>query len=97
MNKLSDFKSEQNSDVQNHRLQVSKMDFTEQTKKKVTFCEITYLFYEPPHLSKDLNEARKNDYKFRQAVKSRYERLLYPILDENHRLIIQFRQLNLNS
>ena len=97
MNKLSDFKSEQNSDVQNHRLQVSKMDFTEQTKKKVTFCEITYLFYEPPHLSKDLNEARKNDYKFRQAVKSRYERLLYPIFDENHRLIVKFRQLNLNT
>ena len=86
-----------NSDVQNHRPQVSKMDFTEQTKKKVTFCEITYLFYEPPHLIKDLNEARKNDYKFRQAVKSRYERLLYPIFDENHRLIVKFRQLNLNT
>ena len=73
------------------------MDFTEQTKKKVTFCEITYLYYEPPHLSKDLNEARKNYHRFRQALKSRYERLLYPIFDENHRLIKKFRQLNLNN
>ena len=80
-----------------YRLQVSKMDSTEQSKKKVTFCEITYLYYEPTHLSKDLNEARKNDYRFRQALKSRYEKLLYPILDENHRLIVKFRQLNLNS
>ena len=73
------------------------MDFTEQTKKKVTFSEITYLYYEPPHLSIDLNEARKNDYKFRQALTSRYEKLLYPIFDKNHRLIVTFRQLNLNN
>ena len=73
------------------------MDFTEQTSKKVSFCEIKYFIFEPPHLRKALYEARKSDYLLRRALKHRYEQLLYPVFQENHRLVVKFRQLTINN
>ena len=66
-------------------------------KKTVKFSDQTLFIFEDPNLSQALREARQNDYLKRLADRIRYLRLLTPILDEKHRLIARFRQLNLTS
>ena len=66
-------------------------------KKTVKFSDQTLLIFEDPNLSQALREARQSDYQKRLADKIRYSRLLTPILDDKHRLIARFRQLNLTS
>jgi hypothetical protein len=67
------------------------------TKKHVTFNTTIAILYEPPELQQFLREARTSDYLLRRLTKYRYEQLLTPIFDDIHRLIIQFRLLNLSS
>jgi hypothetical protein len=66
-------------------------------KKTVKFSDQTLFIFENPQLSQALREARQSDYQKRLADKIRYFRLLTPILDDKHRLIARFRQLNLTS
>ena len=67
------------------------------TQKHVTFNNTIAILYEPPELQQLLREAQTSDYLLRRLTKYRYEQLLTPIFDDIHRLIIQFRHLNLSS
>ena len=58
---------------------------TMKPKKYITFSDTVKYYFEPDHLIYDLRQSRISLYLQHQTDKMRYERLLSPILTQEHR------------